>query len=76
MKQKTSMWACGSGKNLNTKKLHVTILSNDILKMITNKSKMTFTNEQDAFATIEDFLLVEPKEFLKLLKDISGTSFD
>jgi len=76
IKGKTSFWSCGAAKIINTKKIHAFVLSNDTIKMITNKSKMNFAKEEEAFAQIEEFLLVEPKEFIKLLKELTTVGMD
>lgn len=76
IKVKTSFWSCGKTTDLNTKRVQTTTLTNDILQLITDKSKMVVRSEEDAMAKIEDFLAVDPREFIKLLKDLSGSALD
>ena len=63
-RKKTSFWACGKSGDVNTKKVYSTVITGELLKTITNKSK----KNDDVYADIEDFLRVDPKEFINLLK--------
>lgn len=54
------------------------ILTNELLNLITNKSLKNGDNikDEEISVKIEDFIEVDPKEFIKTLKKLSNVNLD
>lgn len=77
IKQQVGCWGgCGKTSDINSKKVHSLVLTTDIIKSITTRAKVSEGNEGGALTTIEDFLHVEARQFVKLLKDLSSVALD
>ena len=75
IKAKTSIWICsGSSKDFSSRKLLSFKLTNEELSTITKKSSSQ--SGVKSFYKIGNFLEVNAKNFVNLLKQFSGLSLD
>jgi alpha-tubulin suppressor-like RCC1 family protein len=75
IKTKTNCWSC-KGSDINTKKVHSTIITNDLIKYFTNKAKTKSVVDEDATAFLDNFLQIDPKQFINILKELSSVALE
>jgi hypothetical protein len=73
MRQKKSIFACGTPDDSNTKTLKSLTISNDVVNNITAKSLLPPGNTN---FKIEDFIEIEAKGFVNKLKVLSVLGLD
>jgi hypothetical protein len=71
---KSSFWSCGKSSDSNNKKLHTVNLTNQQLMNIIKKSQIPQTDKM-VTVKIEDFIEVEPREFIRTLKKLINVGF-
>lgn len=78
LKVKKSCWTCGKVSDSNTKKQFSMTLTNDWINLITNKSFLVKKDSKDKDVTVkvEDFIEVDPREFINILKKLTNIGLD
>lgn len=72
-RKKSGFFACGKDNDSNSTKICTYHLTNDMLNLITKKC---YASGSDPFYKIEDFIEVDCRQFVKILKQLTNLGLD